>query len=270
MPRRSLTAAVLTIALSIASQTASQPPTSQPPSSQPPPSPWKAKNLEFFPKDITREALTQKMREFSLGLGVRCQYCHVGGDGVSFEGVVFDSDEKPAKRVARAMLRMTDQLNAVALAQLPSRAEPRVSVECATCHRGVAIPRSLQTILFEIIQTQGTAAAVAKYRELRADAMLGRYNFGEWEINELARRLTQAGKPREAIAMFEMNSEFYPAAAEIDVFIGEEYQKLGDREQARQHYRAALAKSPESDFAKKHLAELEKIEQSPEGRTPPE
>ncbi len=250
MPRRSLTAAAITIALSIASQTASQPP------------PWKAKNLEFFPKDISREALTQRMREFSLGLGVRCQYCHVGGDGVSFEGVVFDSDEKPAKRIARAMLRMTDQINTVALAQLPSRAEPRVIVDCATCHRGVAIPKSLQTTLFEIIQTQGTAAAVAKYRELRADAALGRYNFGEWEINELARRLIQAGKSREAIAMFEMNSEFYPAAAEIDVFIGEEYQKLGDRDEALRHYRAALAKAPESEFAKKHLAELEK--------TPPE
>src|SRR5262249_32531943 len=153
---------------------------------------------------------------------------------------------------------MVEQLNTVTLAQLPSRAEPRVVVDCATCHRGVAIPRSLQTTLFEIIQTKGTAAAVAKYRELRADAVLGRYNFGEWEMNELARRLAQAGKSQEAIAMLELNGEFYPAAAEIDVLIGEQYQKLGDRDTARQRYRAALVKAPQNDMIKQHLAELEK------------
>ncbi len=41
-----------------------------------PSQPWKAKNLQFFPADITRDALTQRMREFSLALSVRCQYCH--------------------------------------------------------------------------------------------------------------------------------------------------------------------------------------------------
>jgi hypothetical protein len=39
-----------------------------------------------FPQDITAEALTQRMREFSFALNVRCQYCHAGGDGVSFDG----------------------------------------------------------------------------------------------------------------------------------------------------------------------------------------
>ena len=48
------------------------------------------------------------MREFSFALNVRCQYCHTGGDGISFEGVNFASDEKPAKVKARAMLRMVD------------------------------------------------------------------------------------------------------------------------------------------------------------------
>src|SRR3954454_4784689 len=48
--------------------------------------PWNGENLQYFPKDISRERLTQRMREFSFALGVRCQYCHAGGDGVSFEG----------------------------------------------------------------------------------------------------------------------------------------------------------------------------------------
>jgi hypothetical protein len=220
--------------------------------------PWKGENLQFYPKDISRGELTQRMREFSFALGVRCQYCHVGGNGVSFEGVVFASDEKPAKRTARLMLRMVDQLNTTTLAQLPARAEPRVVVECSTCHRGVALPKSLQTTLFEITQSQGAPAAIAKYRELRADANLGHYNFGEWEINELARRLNEAQKPEAAIAILEMNGEFYPKSPEIDVMIGELHRRLGNRDKAMERYRMALGKAPDHPMAKQRLEELEK------------
>jgi len=223
--------------------------------------PWKGENLQYFPKDITRERLTQRMREFSFALGVRCQYCHAGGDGVSFEGVSFASDDKPAKTTARTMLRMIDQINNVTLAQLASRAQPRVVVDCATCHRGVPLPKSLQTVLFEIVDAQGAPAAIAKYRELRKDVALGSYNFSQWEINELARRLTEAGKTDAAIAILEMNGEFYPASAEIDVLIGEQYRQRGERDKAIQRYRAALTKSPQHGVAKQRLAELEKTPQ---------
>jgi hypothetical protein len=220
--------------------------------------PWKGENLQVYPKDIGRAQLTQRMREFSFALGVRCQYCHAGGNGVSFDGVSFASDEKPAKRTARLMLRMVDQLNSATLAQLPSRAEPRVVVECGTCHRGSALPKSLQTTLFEIVESQGASAAVAKYRELRADAILGRYNFGEWEINELARRLVEAGKPDAAIAILDMNAEFNPTSAEIEVMVGEIYRHQGNRDKAIERYRKALAKAPQHPVAKRLLEELEK------------
>jgi tetratricopeptide (TPR) repeat protein len=229
-----------------------------PAAAQPPQAPWKGENLQYFPKDISRQRLTQRMREFSLALGVRCQHCHAGGNGISLEGVSFASDEKPAKATARAMLRMIDQLNNVTLAQLPSRAQPRVVVECATCHRGVRLPKSLQTTLLEIIDAQGTPAAILKYRELRGDAALGRYNFGEWEINDLARRLSDAGKIDAAVAILEMNGEFYPASADIDVLMGDQYQRLGDRENAIKRLRKALEKSPQHGMAKQRLEELEK------------
>jgi photosynthetic reaction center cytochrome c subunit len=192
--------------------------------------PWKAENLQYFPTDISRQALTQRMREFSLALGVRCQYCHTGGNGVTFEGVAFGSDDKPAKQKARAMLRMVEQINTVALAQLPSRAQPRVVVDCATCHRGSALPKSLQTTLFEIVQAQGAPAAIAKYRELRRDALLGQYNFGEWEVNELARRLAEAGNTKAALAVLEMNQEFYPASIELPRLIAAAKKQIEESE----------------------------------------
>lgn len=219
--------------------------------------PWRGENLQFFPKDISRPELVQRMREFSFALDVRCQHCHAGGDGVSFDGVVFSSDEKPAKVKARAMLRMVDQINNGILPQLPSRAEPRVSVGCATCHRGLTLPKSLQTTLLEIVEKDGAAAAVAKYRELRASTLVdGLYNFGEWEINELARRLTEAGRTADAIAILEMNGEFYPASASIDFTLAELHRSRGEREQAIRRYRATLEKNPRHQDAKRRLTEL--------------
>ena len=93
-----------------------------------------------------------------------------------------------------------------------------------------ALPKSLQTTLFEIVKKDGAAAAVARYRELRgSDTLSGRYNFGEWEINELARRLVRGeATPTAAIAILEMNGEFYPKSAAIDFMLGELHRERGE------------------------------------------
>jgi hypothetical protein len=217
-------------------------------------------NLQHYPKDIAPAQLTQRMREFSLGLGVRCQYCHTGGDGISFKGVDFASDEKVAKVKARAMLRMVDHLNGSMLTALPGRVEPRVVVECSTCHRGVAVPKSLQTMLVETATKDGGAAAVAKYRELRKEGTeLGRYNFGAWEVMEAARRLRDAGNIDATIAILELNGEFHADLAAIDFELGELLRQKGDTERALARYRAALKKAPEMAVQiQRRIEELEK------------
>jgi len=224
-----------------------------------PQEPWKGKNLKFFPADITRDVLTQRMREFSFALDVRCQYCHAGGNGISFEGVDFASDEKPTKVKARAMLKMTDEINKSLLTQIPSRAEPRVEVNCSTCHRGLALPKSLQTKLLEIVQTDGVDAATARYRQLRRDDTLsGKYNFGEWEINELARRLVEGNNRPAAIAILEMNGEYYPKSPSIDNLLGQLFEASGDRAKALDRYKQALQKDPNNQLAKSRIQVLEK------------
>lgn len=216
-------------------------------------------NLQHFPKDISREALVQQMREFSFALGVRCQHCHAGGDGVSFEGVRFDSDEKPAKQKARAMLRLVDELNGKLLPAIPARAEPAVSVTCATCHRGSPLPRTLDQELERIINAEGADAAAKRYRDLRGSAHLGRYNFGEWTVNELARRLWIDRKNLDAaIAMLRLNGEYYPKSADIDVMLGEIYVAKGDTESAIARFKTALDKAPDHARAKARLGELMK------------
>ena len=218
-----------------------------------------AKNLQHFPKDIAREQLIQRMREFSFALGVRCQYCHDAPENVPPGPDAFASDVKPAKLKARAMLKMVDQLNSSLLPAIPSRSEPRVEVTCVTCHRGLPLPKTLQTTLYEITRRDGAAAAVARYRELRqTQSLSGRYDFGEWETNELARRLAETGDRAGAITILEMNGEFYPKSASIDFMLAELHLAQGDREKALQRFRTTLEKNPQHQGAQRRIDELQK------------
>jgi hypothetical protein len=218
--------------------------------------PEKFENLQVFPRDVPRTELVQRMREFSFALGVRCEHCH----NEPSEGVAnrYASDAKPPKTQARAMLRLVASINGTLLAQLPSRATPAVKVECVTCHRGLPLPKTLQTTLFEIATTDGGAAAAARYRDLRKTQFgTGRYNFGEWETNELARRLDESGHTDAAMTMLHTNAEFYPQSADIDVLQGELHLKRGEKDVALARFRAALAKAPDHPRAKQRLQELE-------------
>jgi tetratricopeptide (TPR) repeat protein len=214
-------------------------------------------NLQVLPKDIPRDSLVQTMRGFAFALGVRCTYCHVGEENAPLDRVNFKADDKAAKRKARFMLRMTDRLNAEILAPLPERSDPPVRVDCVTCHRGSPLPKTLDVVLAEVIEQHGADSAVARYRQLREQTMpLGRYNFGEWTLNELARTLGAREKTAEAIAMLELNAEFYPASAAIDLQLAELHRTRGERDKAIARYRSALTKQPNNPQARRRLAEL--------------
>lgn len=220
---------------------------------------WRGENLQYFPKDITRPQLIAHMRGFSMALGVRCQHCHSGGDGVSLDGVDFAADDKPAKVKARVMLRMVDRLNTSLLPELPSRAEPRVEISCVTCHRGLPLPKSLASTLFETIARDGADAGEKQYRHLRGTfAYTGEYDFGEWELDDLARRLRAAGNAGAAIAMLEMSREFHPASAAVDFHLGDLYLSTGKRDDALAAYRRVLEKEPGHRLALQRIAEIEK------------
>ncbi len=94
-------------------------------------------NLQVLPDTLTRGELVGVMRGFTRSLGVRCEHCHIRGDG----GMEFASDANPHKDVARAMIRMTAQINREILPAIEGLHEahgPRVT--CYTCHRGAPRP----------------------------------------------------------------------------------------------------------------------------------
>lgn len=213
-------------------------------------------NLQFFSEDISRQELIGNMRQFSFALDVRCQYCHVGGDGISFEGVEFDSDDKPEKRRARYMLEMTREINTSLLAGLPERRTPNVGVECRTCHRGLARPRMIDDLLRERIANDGVESATDEYRALREQNYGGwSYDFGEWVINDLAGEYGDED-PEITAAVLRMNSEFHPESVSVWVGLANAEEAAGDHDAAIQAARKALELAPDSPQVQRLLQGL--------------
>ena len=80
--------AVVLIVVAIASPAFSQ--NTFPPSS--------FKNLQVLPKDSSAAVVVGRMKGFANNLGVRCQFCHVGKEGLPLEQFDFVSDEIPQKK----------------------------------------------------------------------------------------------------------------------------------------------------------------------------
>src|SRR6266540_725551 len=164
------------------------PPAGQPPAAgQQPPPPMT--NLQVYPKDIARPELVATMQGFVQALGVQssggCGYCHAG-TAPAFD---FASDAKPAKNVARKMILMSREITAKLPDVTGKPAAEVTRLRCATCHRGVAVPKLLPDVLTETVTKQGAAAAVQQYRDLRKQYYGGQsYDFSENSLVLLAQQ----------------------------------------------------------------------------------
>lgn len=227
-------------------------------------------NLQVFPKDIPRDTLIQIMRGFTMSLGVRCTFCHVekaaaagapapgggGGGGGGGLNLDFYKDDKDNKKTARHMLRMVDSINNKFLASIPNRDDPPTNVTCITCHRGVMKPITIESVLLATTARAGVDSAIARYRMLRNDIALGRYNFSEQPVAEVARRLGEQGKHADAVKLMEMLQQFYPNSVSIDLQIAELHIAAGNRDAGIARYRAVLAKNPNDRRAQQALQRM--------------
>jgi hypothetical protein len=96
-------------------------------------------NLQVLPKDIAPRDLVQTMRSFTRALGVRCEHCHVG-EGGDLSKFNFESDQTPAKQIARTMLAMVGDINKTVAAVGEPAPAGTMKVSCWTCHRGERTP----------------------------------------------------------------------------------------------------------------------------------
>jgi tetratricopeptide (TPR) repeat protein len=217
--------------------------------------PERFENLQVFPKDISRDSLIGIMRGFSFGLGVRCVHCHLGEDSPTLAGVDFRSDERVAKRKAREMLRMVAAVNA-SLATLPSRSDP-IEVRCATCHRGIPRPISLEDSLFRVAAGAKGPAIVAAYDSLRAEYFgQSAFDFGPQALVRLAERLNAGRRHDDAVAVLMRNSEAYPRFWGTWWELGRGYEAQSRTADAVAAYRAVLERLPNHPGAMARLRAL--------------
>jgi tetratricopeptide (TPR) repeat protein len=184
-----------------------------------------------------------------------CGYCHVG-TAPAFD---FASDTKPAKTVARKMILMSREITAK-LPEITGKPAADVTrVRCATCHRGVAVPKLLPDVLTEASTKSGTSAAVQQYRELRTKYYGGQsYDFSENALVATATPLINANKPDEAIAWLQLNAEFYPKSSATYAALGQAYAKKNDTANAIKSYEKAVELDPNNQNAKRQLEQLKK------------
>jgi tetratricopeptide (TPR) repeat protein len=168
-------------------------------------------NLQVLPKDLDWNGLIPIMAGFTRALGVRCTFCHVGEEGQPLSAYDFPSDEKITKRKAREMLRMVRAINQGHLQTLEERKEPRIEVECATCHRGTNEPRMLQDVLRHAYDGGGVDSAVAVYHALKA-RYFGRftYDFSEVPLADVAGELGDRGALADAEVLHALNADEHP------------------------------------------------------------
>ncbi len=193
-------------------------------------------NLQVLPLDIDHEDLMTVMDDFTLALGVGCDYCHVHTDNA--EGK-FDyvADQKEPKLVAREMMRMTQVINEELL---PLAGREDSQVECVTCHHGQPKPRTLESVLLVKLEEEGVEASVAEYGRLREE-FYGRavYDFGEFALLSVARRLRRAGEDASEQRMLELNLEHFPESYMT-------YSQMASGSEARGDTSAALASYAEA------------------------
>jgi tetratricopeptide (TPR) repeat protein len=192
--------------------------------------------------------LMATMQTISQALGVTCEYCHTAARGSGLP--------EPKKEIARSMMAMTRDINMKIQAATGRTGNETVAVQCVTCHRGVAIPRQLQDIVTTTIREKGVAAAVTQYRELRKQ-YYGRqsYDFGEGTLLTIAQRLS-AGKPDDAIALLELNVEFYPQSAPSYAALGYAYTRKFDDTTAMKFLEKALEIDPANGVIRGELEQL--------------
>ncbi len=114
---------------------------------------------------------------------------------------------------------------------------------------------ALSGVLLQSYQEKGIGALLAHYRELKTTGM-GGYYTSESDTNYLGYKLLGLGKVKEAIAIFELNVEAFPASGNAYDSLAEANLKADNLALAIRQYERSLQLDPKNGHAVEMLKKL--------------
>lgn len=105
--------------------------------------------------------------------------------------------------------------------------------------------RSIGEALYKIAVEKNVASAVAEYRKLKAENS-PTYDFSENELNTLGYQLLGMKRGKDAIEIFKLNVEMFPASSNPYDSLGETYLADGQKELALANYKKAAELDPKN------------------------
>jgi CubicO group peptidase (beta-lactamase class C family) len=115
--------------------------------------------------------------------------------------------------------------------------------------------RPLAEALYPVIREKGAEAAVARYRELKAQETAD-YELGERELNQLGYRLLRTGRVDDAVAIFALNVETFPQSWSVYDSLAEAFAAKGEKALAIRNYARSIEMHPENVNAIRKLQAL--------------
>ena len=116
--------------------------------------------------------------------------------------------------------------------------------------------RSIAEALLKIAVDKDAVTAIAEYRKLKA-ANSPTYDFSEGELNLLGYQLMGLKRVKDAIEVFKLNVEMYPAASNPYDSLGEAYLEDGQKDLALVNYKKAVELNPGNSNAVAIVRRLE-------------
>jgi tetratricopeptide (TPR) repeat protein len=167
------------------------------------------------------------------------------------------ADDKPAKKAARGMMLLAREINARMPEAIGKAPEATTRVGCATCHRGVPIPKQITDVVTDAAAAGGAPAGLAKFRELREKFYGGQsYDFSENGLIATAQRAIAANQPDDALTYLQANVEYYQKSARSHVVMSQAHMAKQDKAGAIKDLEKAIELDPGNVQAKAQLDTL--------------
>jgi CubicO group peptidase (beta-lactamase class C family) len=160
------------------------------------------------------------------------------------------------------IVRDVDERHTVILLQnvrsLSNREEICADVMKILYDRPYALPKKpIRVPLLKTILEKNVESAIAQYNDLK-NRFSQIYNLEELELNFLGYRLLELDKIEDAIEIFKLNTQAFPASSRVYENLGEAYMKQGNHKLAIENYKKSLDLNPGNTSVIDMLKRLEK------------